>query len=972
MPKLPRAEVSTVAFNPTPQPFSTGDGYSAPGRAMQGLGQAISQAGAQFQDALSKEDEFQDKLNVLKFTNEQDELATKSRLEFQRENPDGYATEQTGSYKQSAEQFMPTLKTARGRQTAALAFERQRSNLYETDVKFEHGKRSEKVGSQLDATINGQISQPWGSEDLSAVPDEMFGRLQDIDAIIKAAPLQNKKKYEEQAAKLVFDKMRAAYAAAKKLEDFDPAWRKLQERLGQTGAALNQGKPNAGPLPPVSQQFFDRAPTKDERRKIAASGGVVVNLDTNWAPSDQQTTPMVVIPDNATAEQRSAAEAYARGVADVYKTQFGKSLEPKVVTRSQNGRGRNDTIHTEPFSVNDSKAVKFFTSPEGKAAHAQLLRDTFGKVPGAQFSIPHDPTGARKDRGAKGPMGDEVEIAQQVLAELRGGGNDPKLTQQPTLVKRDGTAVAGVQVADASGAIPASAVPAGATNRLPAAPGATPRAAVGVMNETLQYGLQRSDTWARENAGLQEVWAKKRAAKIGQMIDLSDKGYDVPDNDIQALKREIATKPELDQKFGLSANLAGVEQAAQAAKQLRQYTPTRLAADIEKADALLRDGAASGALSTEQVAAAVKRKERMDSLLKTMRTELEKDPLSWVERAKIDLPVVPGSDNKAPIALERISPGDPELANKLEVRLDQAERVAAYYQAPLKVFTAVEREAFSNAIKSMGPKALPLLGQMAKSLGPNAVSVINEIMPKEPELARAGYLIASGGDSQAAQDIFATFQRRQDRNYKAVPSFKGNEERNAFADVVGDLYDRLPSALSAGQEADSVMRSAQSIYEARNKNGTPDKTKFQEAIKLALGERTVNGSTYGGVVSLDAPGWFTGSYKVQVPSTIKQDQFLPMVSGISAAQLKEAGVALPVDAKGPMRGTIDLGSMIVERQIVQIGPGKYAFAKGDGSGQIKTNPQFMVGEDGKTFVLDIAKMMPTLKKSAGSSGWILD
>lgn len=239
---------------------------------------------------------------------------------------------------------------------------------------------------------------------------------------------------------------------------------------------------------PISQQFFDRTPSPEERRKIAASGGIVVNLDTNWAESDQQTTPMVVIPDNATPAQRAAAEAYARGIADTYKQQFGKSLEPKVVTTSENGRGRAHTIHTEPFSVNDSKAVKYFTSPEGRAAHARLLAETFGKVPGAHLSIPHDPDGPRKDRGAKGAYGDEVDLAKQLIAELRQSGSQPQLVSGPTKVVPKG-----VQVADASGQVPASAVPANDNRTVSASTATTEPAAQPLVDPAVMGQLSQAD-----------------------------------------------------------------------------------------------------------------------------------------------------------------------------------------------------------------------------------------------------------------------------------------------------------------------------------------------------------------------------------------------------------------------------------------------------------------------------------------------
>lgn len=169
-------------------------------------------------------------------------------------------------------------------------------------------------------------------------------------------------------------------------------------------------------------RIFDKdAPTAQERREIFSKGGVVVNLDTNWAKSGRATEPMVVIPDNATPAQREAAQAYAARIADIYNEKFGTKMKPRVLTRSQNGRGRNDTIHTEPFSVTDSRAVEFFTSDEGRQLHAQALRDTFGRLPGVAFAVPHDPT-RKGDKGAVGPHGSEVDLAMPLLAELSGRG----------------------------------------------------------------------------------------------------------------------------------------------------------------------------------------------------------------------------------------------------------------------------------------------------------------------------------------------------------------------------------------------------------------------------------------------------------------------------------------------------------------------------------------------------------------------
>jgi len=195
--------------------------------------------------------------------------------------------------------------------------------------------------------------------------------------------------------------------------------------------AIESGKVTGGPVEPYKGPIFiDKTPSRSERVDIQRKGGIVVNLDTNWAKGDQQTSPMVVIPDNATPEQRAAAEAYASRIAEVYKGQFGKTLAPRVVTRSENGRGRKATIHTEPFAVTDSKAVAFFNSPEGQRMHAGILQETFGKVPGVHFSVPHDPYG-KGDRGAAANGVDEVKLAKGVLELMRSGGDDA-MPAQPT------------------------------------------------------------------------------------------------------------------------------------------------------------------------------------------------------------------------------------------------------------------------------------------------------------------------------------------------------------------------------------------------------------------------------------------------------------------------------------------------------------------------------------------------------------
>jgi hypothetical protein len=202
-----------------------------------------------------------------------------------------------------------------------------------------------------------------------------------------------------------------------------------QEKNNPTATIATIENTPPGELPKLAAETGDYSfwqegsvPTAQERQKVFSEGGVVVNLDTNHAPRGRQTGPLVVIPDNATKEQREAAQQYVQQIEQAYKEQFGQSLPGRVVTRSQNGRGRTATIHTEPYSVNDEKAVEYFNrTPEGRAKIAAITSSTLGTIPKVKFSLPHNPYQQNPDYGASGPDGkwNEVGIARTALEDLK-------------------------------------------------------------------------------------------------------------------------------------------------------------------------------------------------------------------------------------------------------------------------------------------------------------------------------------------------------------------------------------------------------------------------------------------------------------------------------------------------------------------------------------------------------------------------
>lgn len=159
----------------------------------------------------------------------------------------------------------------------------------------------------------------------------------------------------------------------------------------------------------------------DARQALRQQGGITINLDNNAGATERDTSafnPMIVIPDDATDQQRAAATEYVNRIADAYNKKFGTNLKGIVSSRSENRRGRSNTIHTEAFNIRDKDAIDYFyNTEEGQAELANITASTLGQIPGANFQLPHGGLEG-KDKGASGPFGSEVDLASKLMANL--------------------------------------------------------------------------------------------------------------------------------------------------------------------------------------------------------------------------------------------------------------------------------------------------------------------------------------------------------------------------------------------------------------------------------------------------------------------------------------------------------------------------------------------------------------------------
>ena len=148
----------------------------------------------------------------------------------------------------------------------------------------------------------------------------------------------------------------------------------------------------------------------------SVAGNRVISLDSNSASgrAGEILRPLIIIPNNATAAERRAAQASVNAVAQWLSQNNpgdGRATTGIVKTTAQNGRGIGGFFHTEFHSVNDTDAVRMIR--ERPQEYARILAGTLGGIAGANFIVPH---GNRGDPGAVAVSGSsEVSIAQVVV-----------------------------------------------------------------------------------------------------------------------------------------------------------------------------------------------------------------------------------------------------------------------------------------------------------------------------------------------------------------------------------------------------------------------------------------------------------------------------------------------------------------------------------------------------------------------------
>jgi len=424
-------------------------------------------------------------------------------------------------------------------------------------------------------------------------------------------------------------------------------------------------------------------------------------------------------------------------------------------------------------------------------------------------------------------------------------------------------------------------------------------------------------------------------------------------------------------KFSLEGTPASDERRAQVRAAVERTGIPELRQEMDNSDIIARgakDLQRASPQQIEQSIANVREMERKygrtettelmvnsaEKQLKATREGVTKDPLAW-------------SDKTGLMAVPPLDLASPNAAADMAYRASTAKVIAQHYNIPPTFFRADEKNALKAAVSAGGPQMESLAKIMVQGFGEDAPAAMKEISKSAPTLAHIGALQMSGGDEGFTRDVTDGVKMRSDPDLKLPPYMKTTAAAAVAAqnarrqEVYGNAFVGLPGAAERAQEAAGNAFFAQAVRDnydpALGKEPTapygvqgekPSREAYDLALQHSAGARFVGDVQYGGVASYKAGGfWNRDMGKVQVPPSVKAEQFHTVINAITDGDLKKMAISPEGNAKD------------IHHALPVATKGGYFFAKGDPK---SANPQWIRDDLGGTFKLDFDQLEPELRK----------
>lgn len=406
-------------------------------------------------------------------------------------------------------------------------------------------------------------------------------------------------------------------------------------------------------------------------------------------------------------------------------------------------------------------------------------------------------------------------------------------------------------------------------------------------------GTLTADARQQELGAAQATRQLKR--KVKDFADAAKDGVALKDEEMSALKAGVAAAndPELIDTFHDAVDTLGT------VRQLNMMQPAQIEAWADREGARLeKEGASLDARD----------KARLDlarGYLEKTHAALATDMLGVAART----------------GTARVEPLDLSNPASLAQRDEVAQHAAEFYGRPPQWFRPEERQALATVSKKGGKEMIAVAAAITSGMKGNAPAALAEISKEAPALAMIGGLwSATGGDSppQAAVDAAKGLELRAHADYKELAT--AEQMLSETARVVGQSYAKFPGDRAA------LINTAKAIYEGKAYAAgtrTFDASMWQQSVRAALGEREVDGVTYGGVV--DQRYWLANDGpEIVLPPTVRQDKWREVIEMITPGDLDRAGIPRPVGSDGRPINLARVQSGV----LVQAGNGRYAVSLG--------------------------------------------
>lgn len=458
------------------------------------------------------------------------------------------------------------------------------------------------------------------------------------------------------------------------------------------------------------------------------------------------------------------------------------------------------------------------------------------------------------------------------------------------------------------------------------------------------------DGWQTLDAGLAALTAKKKAEQARAAAEFRKTGA--------AFAARVAAGYEVDQA-ALSAYMLDAGKSPEGKKALEE-TLANISAARAIRDMPLRDGEKHVAGLRRQYGDSptdtqLRRLAFAEDLLAKKKQAITKDAVSYAEAHGI-VPATPMLTEAQDTA---------QMADIMQARVDTASEAASQLGVTTRYLKAGEAKAVADAVRRDPAAGAGIAGAIVAGAGDKAAAVLSEFGQDAPMIAESGAIIAFGGSARAAEDVILGYGKGADG--KKLTGLKPDAAKASFDETTG------AALATARQDRDRIARAAAAIARKRISEEGVDPTSdealaiHRQAVNEAAGGSVDGGVAYGGFVDYGVNFFGRGGVKVLVPPGMRADQFEDTLLLLNDADIAatgkfpKAGLGYGSVAFGvPMREAQSPARTLKAARPVAVSGG-YAFAMGDPAGP---DPQWIAGQDGKPYVLDIMSLRDRLAARA--------